>query len=66
MIRAVMEVEMQKAEKENVNEKREEMAVENQERISDLKGMRLYQESRKRALVSQSPEQSIAKMRKKT
>ena len=66
MIRAVMEVEMQEAEKENENEEREEMEVEDQERVNDLEEMRLYQESRKRALVSQSPEQPIAKIRKKT
>ena len=51
IIRAVMEVETQEAEKENENEEREEMEVEDQERVNDLGGMRLYQESRKRALV---------------
>ena len=54
MIRAVMEVEALEADLEVVNE----------EGVGEMEGARLYQEPRKRALVSQSEEQPSEKRRK--
>ena len=54
MVNAVMEVEAQEAAMEVVNE----------EGVGEMEGVRLYQEPRKRALVSQSEEQSSEKRRK--
>ena len=54
MIKAVMEVEAQEA----------EMEVESEERVDGMEGRRLYQESRKRALLSQPEDQSSEKRQK--
>ena len=56
MIQAVMDVEAQEAEMEVVNE----------ERVDEMVGTRIYQDSRKRALSSPSAEQPSEKRRKQS